>query len=478
MGTTAAAICFIAALPLFLLRGVGVYDDSVHLKFGEMVLYGARPYIDFIDNKPPGGYFLSALLLWLGGGSFWVVPRVFLIAVCVATTIITSLHVRRWFGDVAAAVVAPLSLLGYVTTQGYSLHTEVPASLFGLFGVITLANEQTFKRAVAAGMLFGLATLFKQTAAVFLIAAVIWSAFLPLVFRRRAMIAAALLSGYGIVGFGAVAAAWSAGVLEPMLEQTIGHVLLVMEHTPGRLTLTLKLLALVPGIVLLPIAFGLARGSSFGGQSRTVFRLWLITLVVSLLPTLRVDNSTGHYIALSAAAAAVVAATLVGRSRRRASIAVTGVLCAAYMSLLLVGGVRIWRDQRLPIDYGITRELRAALDNVAARDEPVYAFSLGGTPRLYLMSGRPPAVPYIHQGLNFTGRFDIHTAARFLTNGSSRIAVAEIPDREFTDFGLDAEVGSRFERVLALYDVRYKSPISPVSDKRTYLLVRKTGRDR
>ena len=477
MGTTAAAICFIAALPLFLLRGVGVYDDSVHLKFGEMVLHGARPYVDFIDNKPPGGYFLSAFLLWLGGGSFWVVPRVFLIGVCLTTTIVTTLHVRRWFGDVAAAVVAPVSLIGYVTTQGYSLHTEVPASLFGLLGVITLANEQSLKRAVAAGMLFGLATLFKQTAAVFLIGAVVWSAFLPVVFRRRAMIAAALLSGYAIIGFGALAAAWSGGVIDPMLEQTIGHVLLVMEQTPGRLMLTLKLLALVPGIVLLPIAIGLASGSSFEGHSATAFRLWLIILVVSLLPTLRVDNSTGHYIALSSAAAAVVAATLVARSRSRVSVAVAGILCAGYMSLLLVGGVRVWRDHRLPIDYRITRELRAALDTVASHNEPVYAFSLGGTPRLYLMSGRRPTVPYIHQGLNFTGRFDIHTAARFLANGSSRIAIAEIPDRDFTDFGLDAEVGRRFERVLSIYDVRYVSPVSPVSDKRTYLLVRKTGSD-
>ena len=63
--------------PLFFLRGIGIFDDSVYLKIGELITHGLSPYRDVFDNKPPGIYYLAALIAWMGQ-SHWLASRVFL----------------------------------------------------------------------------------------------------------------------------------------------------------------------------------------------------------------------------------------------------------------------------------------------------------------------------------------------------------------------------------------------------------------
>jgi len=490
VGAAAAGLLLLVAAPLFFLRGVGTFDDSVLLKFGEMLLDGAAPYRDFVDNKPPGNYLLAAALLWLGDGSFWVTPRLFLYGTAVAFVLIVGGHVRRHFGATAAMYAMPLAAAGHVMTQGYSLHTETPAAFFGLLATALLASGTGRRTLIGAGALYGLAMLFKQTSVMFLAGALVWLLALrsTTALSGRLRQAGLVLLGYGAVGALTLLAAAAAGILQPMLAGTLGGAVTVIERTPWAPRHTLRLLFMVPAIPLMAMVLLLRRGRGVEAPSaerRPTDRngplgLWSAVLAATLLPALRVDNATGHYIALPVAAASIVCAVLLAR-RHASRSAASRLARAAWVGALvlwgaafLYGGARMIGDGRLPRDLQATREMRAALATVADPAEPVYAFAVGTSPRLYLMSGRPPAVPYLHHGLNLRGRFDLHSAARYLVEVRPRLVITELPDGPMTDFGVDAILGPRLEALAPYYDVVWEAAtLSPVTGRRERMLVRR-----
>src|SRR5215218_4731832 len=47
-----AALLAVSA-PLYFARGIGIFDDSLYLKIGQLIVDGFKPYRDFYDTKPP-----------------------------------------------------------------------------------------------------------------------------------------------------------------------------------------------------------------------------------------------------------------------------------------------------------------------------------------------------------------------------------------------------------------------------------------
>jgi len=71
------AILLAISAPLYFVRGIGIFDDSLYLKEGQLILDGFKPYRDFYDNKPPALYYVSAAIAAVGGRG-WLAPRIFL----------------------------------------------------------------------------------------------------------------------------------------------------------------------------------------------------------------------------------------------------------------------------------------------------------------------------------------------------------------------------------------------------------------
>src|SRR5438128_922498 len=162
---TILGFCFLLAFPLFFLRGIGVMDDSLYLKMGELIADGAVPYRDVWENKTPGVYYLVALIAVVGD-RHWLAPRVFLFLFGLGFSLWVIAFTRRTYGPAAARWSAWIFPLSYVLAQGYSLHTDHACALFGFAG-LTLAcgRRQSAAAWFGAGLLVGLAFLFKQYAA-------------------------------------------------------------------------------------------------------------------------------------------------------------------------------------------------------------------------------------------------------------------------------------------------------------------------
>lgn len=108
-------------------------DSGIHLYVGRTVLQGGIPYRDGWDHKPPGIYFLNALGLFVGGGSWWGVWVLEFISLSVAT-ILGFLTLQRsfgmfpaLFGSVAWLVSLCVLLEGGNLTEEYALPYQFAA---------------------------------------------------------------------------------------------------------------------------------------------------------------------------------------------------------------------------------------------------------------------------------------------------------------------------------------------------------------
>jgi len=166
----------ICGAPLFFARGIGVFDDSVYLKIGELILDGLIPYRDVFDIKPPGIYYLGALIAWIGR-SHWLAPRIFLFIFAVIFGAWVIEYTRKYWGNLAAYIVAGEFGLSYIIAQGYSFHTEQFCAFFGFAAIVVVSGKRrnaSFSWLIA-GFLLGLAFLFKQVAVIYLVAMILSS---------------------------------------------------------------------------------------------------------------------------------------------------------------------------------------------------------------------------------------------------------------------------------------------------------------
>jgi hypothetical protein len=177
----AATSAFVAAglLTRWLSLAVPVLDsdEAAHVVGSWVWMDGGRLYTDFIDNKPPLLYAYYALAqLLLGRGLFAVH-----LLTAVVTVPLTALAASTFFGrDRRGMVAAALSLVygsSFLAHDMLAVNAELVLLLPAAWAVALIADERRASRPASllwAGILLGIATLVKTTAAFWLLA-VAWS---------------------------------------------------------------------------------------------------------------------------------------------------------------------------------------------------------------------------------------------------------------------------------------------------------------
>jgi len=144
-------------------------DQATYCVIGEGLLNGRQPYRDLWDNKPPGIFYVYAVIVKLFGPVMWSVGVVDILWLLVISLCIFY-FARRYLGVPAAA----LSMVFYAvkhTRQGY-VHAAQPETFMMLCvfaGYLWLLPEHRWPRwrAAAAGLMLGAAFWLKYTVVLF-----------------------------------------------------------------------------------------------------------------------------------------------------------------------------------------------------------------------------------------------------------------------------------------------------------------------
>ena len=148
-------------------------DEADFVVEASALLDGGRPYIDFVEKKPPLIYYLYAGGLALVGRYNLPAFRLLLVGYVFASALLAAAIARRVYGERAALIAAPAYALAVSAGLPMDFHAANAETLFLLpllagtyFVLPTLAGpeEANGRRAFAAGALIGLASLIKQQA--------------------------------------------------------------------------------------------------------------------------------------------------------------------------------------------------------------------------------------------------------------------------------------------------------------------------
>ena len=169
----AAVVLVTAAVRLRLLEVPLDRDEGEYAYFGQLLLEGVPPYAAAYNLKAPGIYGVYALILAAFGQTTTGI-RLGLIVVTSATTVLTYLLARRLVGLAAGLVAAAVYAVQALNPKvlGLAAYAEHFVLLFVVAGALVLQTQARDRRpaiVLAAGLLFGVAFLMKQSAAAFVV---------------------------------------------------------------------------------------------------------------------------------------------------------------------------------------------------------------------------------------------------------------------------------------------------------------------
>ena len=143
-------------------------DEGIYHYFGQLILEGKTPYVDFYEMKPPGLYYSYALLNLIFGSSLKSAHLAFIL-VNILTIILLFLAVRNLFdtvtGVIAAAAFSIFSLIPHAS--GFTTQSEHLVALYSVaalyFLTFAIAKEKVIYF-LLCGLFAGMAFLVKQSA--------------------------------------------------------------------------------------------------------------------------------------------------------------------------------------------------------------------------------------------------------------------------------------------------------------------------
>lgn len=164
-------LIFISVIRLRLMEVPLERDEGEYAYFAQLILSGNAPYNAAYSMKFPGTYFAYALFLLVFGQSVTAV-HFGLLLVNITTMFFLFLIIRQLIGEfaglISAAVFGILSLsdavLGFA---GHATHFVVLAAVSGTFVLIRAFTGQKPVHFLVAGILLGLAPIFKQSGVFF-----------------------------------------------------------------------------------------------------------------------------------------------------------------------------------------------------------------------------------------------------------------------------------------------------------------------
>ncbi|MBM4395568.1 MAG: glycosyltransferase family 39 protein [Deltaproteobacteria bacterium] len=173
-----ATLALVAAGALCLVAGARApdlyldHDEVEHLHAAWLTAIGDAPYRDFAETHNPAIWYAIAPLLPDGDDPATAVlaGRLLMLACTVASLVLAALLARRTGARGDAALLAPLLLAAsaYWLVYGLQVRPDVPMTTFVLLGLwlgVPSASPPGPRRALAAGVAFGLATVVLTKAA-------------------------------------------------------------------------------------------------------------------------------------------------------------------------------------------------------------------------------------------------------------------------------------------------------------------------
>jgi 4-amino-4-deoxy-L-arabinose transferase-like glycosyltransferase len=157
-------------LPLHYFHGFISPDEGSYIFIANSINHGSVLYKDFIDIKPPGIFYLNSLIFSIFGKSLYISRLVLYITNALAALIIYYLGRNQW-NEYIGQLSSILYLIGIYNplVQGYFVLTEQFMVFFGLLGIFIFLKFRKERYLVLVGILFGIATLFKQPGIFFFI---------------------------------------------------------------------------------------------------------------------------------------------------------------------------------------------------------------------------------------------------------------------------------------------------------------------
>jgi hypothetical protein len=153
-------------------------DEGEYAYFGQLLLQGVPPYAAAYNLKAPGIYVAYALILAVFGQTTTGI-HLGLIVVTSATTILMFLLARHLAGPVAGLVAAAVFAVQALNPKllAVAAYAEHFVLLFAIAGFVVLQSRGSDRGpmvVLAAGFLFGLAFLMKQSGTAFIIGGAVY----------------------------------------------------------------------------------------------------------------------------------------------------------------------------------------------------------------------------------------------------------------------------------------------------------------
>ena len=288
-----ALLCAIALLRLpGFAFGVLNIDESDFLVFGAGIWKGLIPYRDFVEIKPPLGYFTYALA---GGLSIWPI-RVLGVLWVFATALLLRAAARRWTGSSEAGWAAAwLSLLAsFVEIPAFG--SEVMMNLPVAAALYFFARGRRVRDLLACGLCAGIATLYRHQAAILPMALALAMLVRPESGWRRAIAGVAVLGAATLAPWAVAGGVYAAlGQLPAFVDWTIARNLKYAGagSAGSALARGVASTALCVGVALVP--WVLAAREAMRPRQDVVWRALTILLALTCLSVAAGGRFYEHY---------------------------------------------------------------------------------------------------------------------------------------------------------------------------------------
>ena len=139
-------------------------DEAYIATVADVLAHGGRLYVDVVDRKPPGVFYIYHWLFELTGSTALWIPRLAAMVAHAATATLVWVFARRRLGDRAALVAGVLAAITSATvTPGDAQTAEFEVFMMPfIVGAMVLADR---RKPFASGVAIGAGTMMKQTAA-------------------------------------------------------------------------------------------------------------------------------------------------------------------------------------------------------------------------------------------------------------------------------------------------------------------------
>lgn len=373
-------------LPALLRKAALNSDEATIANVARMMRHGAGLYVGTVDRKPPGAFVLYRVIEPVFGAWTLTAARWVALTAIVAAAWIIAIEARRRWPAVSPLGVALLFIVAFAllpAEDSRSVGFEILATLPAVGAFVLGARGRT----VLAGIVLGLAALFKQPMLLGALPLAVQCLSIPAPWSRRMLrlttagLACAITVVLGLAPFGLRdALAWFAGNGDKYLGGTsLSRVVVVGLEQIG------TIVALTAGLLIL--------GAVAWGRRRLPMDLavWVISSVfataIGLRFILHYFNQLLPSLVLVAAPAIVGREILRQRWPRVAMICLAGAATFSMITVLIAD-----RFHDLP---NVDRVAAAVRHRTKPGDT---VFVWGQAPEIYWLSQRDPATRYPHVG--------------------------------------------------------------------------------